>query len=198
MPNILDIRLTTETEQLRRQPKWCATTFGSFEAFIIKSARVKDRRRIEVPAAARISRKSPVGRHQVAALPIRQGDGRLEVCLVTTRTTSRWTVPKGWPMKGRKDHTAARIEAEEEAGIVGKPTKKPIGSFTYWKRLPDHFELIEVDVYLLWATGVRRAWKEQLERRVQWMSLDDAAIIVDEPGLASLLSKLRDNSPSLS
>lgn len=130
-------------------------------------------------------------RRQVAALPLREKDGRIEVCLVTTRTTHRWTVPKGWPIKGRKDHIAARIEAEQEAGVTGKPRKKALGSFVYWKRLTDRFELIKVNVYPLRVTGMLPAWKEQTQRRVQWMGLGDASIIVDDPGLAKLLSGLK-------
>ena len=126
-------------------------------------------------------------RYQVAALPVRQREGRIEVCLVTTRTTSRWTLPKGWPMKGHSDSEAARIEAEQEAGVTGKPGKKPIGSFSYWKRLEDHFELLDVKVYLLQVTGALPKWKEQAERRVQWMSPEDASLVVDEPGLSALM-----------
>jgi 8-oxo-dGTP pyrophosphatase MutT (NUDIX family) len=130
-------------------------------------------------------------RTQVAALPLRERDGRVEVCLITTRTTSRWTVPKGWPIKGCPNRKAARIEAKEEAGLTGKTSKNPIGSFVYWKRLSDHFELVDVDVYRLRVTGTLRAWKEQAERRVQWMSLQDASILVDDPGLAVLLRKMK-------
>jgi 8-oxo-dGTP pyrophosphatase MutT (NUDIX family) len=136
-------------------------------------------------------------RHQVAALPVRERDGRTEVCLITTRTTSRWTVPKGWPMKGHKDHFTARIEAEEEAGVTGKPGKKPIGSFVYWKHLVDHFDLVKVTVYPLRVTGSLPTWKEQAERRVHWMSLEDASIIVNEPSLAALLSKFGDKARSI-
>ncbi|TIU62201.1 MAG: NUDIX hydrolase, partial [Mesorhizobium sp.] len=39
---------------------------------------------------------------QVAAIPFRLGpDGGIEVMLVTSRTTRRFIVPKGWPMKGK-------------------------------------------------------------------------------------------------
>lgn len=40
-------------------------------------------------------------------------------------------------MKGHKDHEAAAIEAEQEAGLVGRIHKKPIGTYTYWKRRAD-------------------------------------------------------------
>ena len=128
-------------------------------------------------------------RYQVGALPLREREGRLEVCLVTTRTTGRWTVPKGWRMKGLQDYTAAQLEAEQEAGVTGKPGKKPIGSYLYWKRLKVHFELVEVIVYPLTVKGTLAAWKEQAQRRIQWMSLSDAALIVDEPGLSALLTQ---------
>ena len=40
--------------------------------------------------------------------------------------TKRWVLPKGWPMKGKKPHAVAAIEALEEAGLLGKIGKKPI------------------------------------------------------------------------
>ena len=78
---------------------------------------------------------------QVAALAIRRDaiDG-LRVMLVTSRGTKRYVAPKGWRMKGRQDHDAAQIEAMQEAGVVGRVRKKPIGFYEYWKRLSDHFE----------------------------------------------------------
>jgi len=125
---------------------------------------------------------------QVAALPTRKVDGRVEVCLVTTRETGRWTVPKGWPMKGVPDHRAAAIEAEQEAGVVGKPVKKPVGTFDYWKRRADRFDLVRVTVYRLKARKLLATWKEMGERQVRWMSLDDAMTVVDEPGLKTILA----------
>src|SRR4029079_4846625 len=83
-----------------------------------------------------------VERPQVGALPIRmQGDVE-EVCLITTRETRRWTIPKGWPMKGWKDRIAAGVEAEQEAGLYGKMSKRPVGSYLYWKRLEVKFDLV--------------------------------------------------------
>jgi 8-oxo-dGTP pyrophosphatase MutT (NUDIX family) len=127
---------------------------------------------------------------QVAALPVRRRDGKTEVCLITTRTSARWTVPKGWPMKGRKDFTAARIEAEQEAGLVGKVGKEPIGTFSYWKRYEDHFDFVEVTVYPLDVSKTLPTWKEQAERQVQWLEPSDASTIVVEPGLAAILIKM--------
>ncbi|WP_333822683.1 NUDIX hydrolase [Pinisolibacter sp.] len=142
------------------------------------------------------SKSSPERLPQIAALPMRKVDGRVEVCLVTTRETGRWTVPKGWPMKGVPDHRAAAIEAEQEAGVVGKPLKKPLGTFDYWKRRADRFDLVRVTVYRLKARKLLSTWKEMAERQVRWMSLDDAATAVDEPGLKAMLRGLEASAPA--
>jgi 8-oxo-dGTP pyrophosphatase MutT (NUDIX family) len=106
-------------------------------------------------------------------------------------------------MKGHKDHVAARMEAEQEAGVTGKARKKPIGSFLYWKRREAHFDLVNVEVYPLDVTAVLSTWKEMDERKVCWVDPEDASIVVEEPGLAALLlslhrsdQKLRGNASS--
>lgn len=134
--------------------------------------------------------KSSTRLHQVAALPMRKTERGLEICLVTTRETGRWTVPKGWPMKGRKDFDAARIEAEQEAGVIGKPAKKPIGTFEYWKRRDTQFDLIEVAVYPLKVTKTLARWKEFAERKVYWALPQEAARLVSEPQLAEILRSI--------
>lgn len=138
--------------------------------------------------------KSPLEhpRRQIAALPWRPGEGGVEVCLVTTRETRRWTVPKGWPMRRLTARAAARTEAEQEAGVTGKIGKAPIGAFTYWKRQIDRFDFVRVEVYPLRVTGLLEQWKEKGEREVRWMRPADAALLVEEPDLATLL---RDFAP---
>ena len=66
---------------------------------------------------------------QVAAIPFRlTADGSFEVMLVTSRTTRRFIVPKGWPMKGKNGRKAATIEAVVEAGVLGTTLKQPAGT----------------------------------------------------------------------
>jgi 8-oxo-dGTP pyrophosphatase MutT (NUDIX family) len=52
-------------------------------------------------------------RAQIGALPWRTTDG-LEILLLSSRETKRWVIPKGWPVKGKKPHRAAELEAYEE------------------------------------------------------------------------------------
>ena len=110
-------------------------------------------------------------RAQVAALPFRRGAEGNEVLLITTRETKRWIVPKGWPMKGRKDHEAAAIEAAEEAGVTGKIRKRPIGAYTYDKKLADHVEPCRVMVYRLDVEALVPAWPESEQRTRRWFSV---------------------------
>jgi 8-oxo-dGTP pyrophosphatase MutT (NUDIX family) len=128
---------------------------------------------------------------QVAALPVRNdAQGQLRVMLMTSRGTRRLIVPKGWPMKGRKDYRAAAIEAQQEAGLVGRIHRKPIGAYVYWKRRPDAFQLIRAKVFLLEVDRQLPVWPEQLQREFQWMQIDDAADLVDDPGLSLIIRKL--------
>lgn len=127
---------------------------------------------------------------QVGALPIRKTAGGIEVLLVTTRETRRWVIPKGWPSKRMPDHKAAAREALEEAGVQGEIKRKPVGSYTYFKRLTATFELIEVDVYLLAVDTERKRWPEMHERQKSWMKPALAARAVAEPGLAALIGSI--------
>ena len=130
-------------------------------------------------------------RRQIAAMPIRRAaDGSLEILLVTSRTTRRWIVPKGWPIKGMKDYDAAAREAYEEAGVVGTIGKRAAGRYNYWKRLSDHFVLCTVKLYLLEVQRQLPSWVEQGQRHCQWFKPEDAADLVDEPGLSSLIRKI--------
>lgn len=130
-------------------------------------------------------------RAQIAAMPIRRlADGSTEILLVTSRTTKRWIVPKGWPIKGLTPPEAAAREAFEEAGVVGRILSEPAGRYTYWKRMSDHFILCEVTLYLLEVERQLATWAEQDQRRSQWFSLDDAADLVEEPELATAIRNL--------
>lgn len=136
-------------------------------------------------------RKTGDKRPQIAAMPIRRAaDGSLEILLVTSRTTRRWIVPKGWPMKGVKDRDAAAREAYEEAGVTGRISREPAGRYTYWKRMSDHFALCEVKLYLLEVEQQLDSFREQHQRDLHWFKLADAADIVDDPELSTQIRKL--------
>lgn len=148
-------------------------------------------RRARIRGMKTSGKKAGKPRAQIAAMPVRLGlDGTPEILLVTSRTTQRWIVPKGWPMKNRKGAEAAAIEAYEEAGVVGRVREQPAGRYSYWKRMADHFALCEVTLYLLEVERQLDSWAEQDERRSQWFKLEDAADLVDEPELGTAIRSL--------
>lgn len=126
---------------------------------------------------------------QVAALPYRFGaEGDFQVLLMSSRETQRAVLPKGWPMKNRKDWKSAEIEAREEAGVVGDISRKRLGQYSYWKRLETHFVLVNVSVYPLPVRRQLHEWPERHERIHIWLAPEDAALLVDEPDLGVLIN----------
>jgi 8-oxo-dGTP pyrophosphatase MutT (NUDIX family) len=127
---------------------------------------------------------------QYAALPWRWVDGHLEILLITTLTTRRWVVPKGWPIDGRSPSECAAQEAFEEAGVIGTMAPKPVGSFDYHKRRKTGDEIAcHVDVFDLEVERQRRAWPEKAVRQTCWCSVEEALARVSDPGLKRLIAK---------
>lgn len=134
---------------------------------------------------------------QVAAIPFRLSEhGNVEVMLVTSISTRRFIVPKGWPMKGKSGRKAATIEAQEEAGVLGKTLKQPAGTYSYWKRLTNRFVRVDVTVYLLAVTEDLANWQEAKRRQRAWLTPADAAALIDEPDLSTLLKNLKVPQPA--
>jgi 8-oxo-dGTP pyrophosphatase MutT (NUDIX family) len=134
---------------------------------------------------------------QVAAIPFRLGErGDVEVMLVTSISTRRFIVPKGWPMQGKSGRKAATIEAQEEAGVLGKTLKQPAGTYSYWKRLTNRFVRVDVTVYLLAVTEELANWQEAKRRQRAWLAPEDAAVLIDEPDLSTLLKNLKIPQPA--
>jgi len=129
-----------------------------------------------------------VPRTQYAALPWRLSKG-IEILLVTSRDTRRWVIPKGWPMKGRKPHATAALEALQEAGLLGKIEKKKLGSYHYRKRLKNGAVfLCRVDVFPMRVIRQRKNWPEKNQRVTQWVTPAEAAQLVHEEELSELMN----------
>jgi 8-oxo-dGTP pyrophosphatase MutT (NUDIX family) len=128
---------------------------------------------------------------QYAALPYISLGTDIRVCLITSRGTKRWIIPKGWPKPPFAPSEQAAREAREEAGLVGDIAADPIGSYTYRKRL--HFFAsadCRVSVYPLLVRAQYGRWPEQAERELIWVPVGEAAGMVREPDLGRLLAAL--------
>ena len=105
---------------------------------------------------------------QAAAIPYRFKKGKLEVLLVTSKSRNHWIVPKGLIESKQSAHDAARVEAYEEAGIMGTVRGHPLTSFTYEK----WGAICRVRVYRMEMTEVLSEWPESKFRKRMWVEAD--------------------------
>jgi 8-oxo-dGTP pyrophosphatase MutT (NUDIX family) len=111
---------------------------------------------------------------QAAVIPYRIRKRRVEVALVTNSRGKGWVVPKGWIDDGERSRDAAIREAEEEAGLLGVVTQRPLGRYVH----VNDAGRCSVDVYLMRVTEVLEHWLEDGNRRRRWMRIPDAAACV--------------------
>jgi len=126
---------------------------------------------------------------QMAALCYRGTGDSKEVLLVTSRGTGRWIIPKGWPIRGLNSPEVALREAWEEAGVLkGKSDAQPVGTYTYDKQLDSGVALpVETLVYPVSVEAMRDNFPESHERKRMWVRLSDAANMIHEPELKTIL-----------
>ncbi len=128
---------------------------------------------------------------QIAALPMVGIEGETHILLITTRGRGRWTIPKGWPKSGMADVDMAAKEAAQEAGVEGYIGAQPLGCFGYTKHLHLFFwARCHVEVYPLYVRVNRVQWREKAARKMCWAAPDEAASLVADTELASLLRSL--------
>jgi uncharacterized protein len=115
--------------------------------------------------------------------------GRLSILLITSRQTRRWVVPRGNMMTSLSPAEAAAQEAWEEAGIVGLVSDDPVGSYDYLKRKKDGSAVrASVELYPFRVAEQKAEWPEKGQRETRWFDQAEAAAVVEEPGLSSLIS----------
>jgi ADP-ribose pyrophosphatase YjhB (NUDIX family) len=136
---------------------------------------------------------------QVGALPVRQTKtGALEILLITSRDTRRWVIPKGWPRKRLGDPVAAAREARDEAGVTGRISSAPVGSYRYRKSDDGRVQIISVAVFVLTVDKEKKRWREQQQRQRAWFPIKIAARRVREPHLKRLIAGLDGVAPKSS
>lgn len=144
-------------------------------------------RQIELGDAAKTDLRT-----QFAALCYRIKDEKVQFCLITSRGTGRWIIPKGWPMDGETPMNAAATEAFEEAGVRGKISSRPIGVYSYNKARANDDDLPCIAVvYPLKVKRVLTKWPEKKQRQRKWVSRKKAAALIDEPELSEIMLRFK-------
>lgn len=142
----------------------------------------------QLPLKLRAGAKTDV-RTQFAALCYRYENDKLRVCLITSRRSKRWIIPRGWPMHKQTPANAAATEAWEEAGLTGQPIDHCLGVYAYVKLLTKRMLPVIVMVYPLEVQQEHDSWPEMLQRKRKWLSPKKAAKRLAEPELRRIVSR---------
>jgi hypothetical protein len=85
------------------------------------------------------------------------------------------------------------VKPLKEAGVVGAVARRPVGSFSYEKRLKNGRAIVcEVRVFPLEVRRQNKQWPEKQERVVKWLSASQAAEKVKEPTIILRLARKYD------
>ena len=136
---------------------------------------------------------------QAGVIAYRIRHGKVQVLLMTSRDTGRWTIPKGNIKPGTIPSEAAEQEAFEEAGVNGIiASSTPFGMYTYFKKLgSEEARAATVEVYLLEVKEQSKKWPERGERQLAWVSVKKAVTLIEESGVVPLLVRLMEGDGDL-
>jgi len=125
---------------------------------------------------------------QVAVIPVRRGgDGVVQVCLIRKKSSSKWSIPKGFIEDGDSHAEAALTEAHEEAGLNGRLVGEAIGAYEYEKGTLS----LTVAVYVMVVLGERRTWPEAGWRERRWYSVEEAGALLKGHQVRPLYDAIR-------
>lgn len=145
------------------------------------------RRRNQLPLKLPKVRKT-TARTQFAALCYRKRKSELQICIITSRTSKRWILPKGWPMHNQTPAEAAATEAWEEAGLTGKAYDVCLGVYSYTKQRKKGDLPVLALVYPVKVRNVHSTWPEAHQRKRKWVTPAEAAKRLQEPALKRIVA----------
>ena len=129
---------------------------------------------------------------QFGALCYRVKNDKVQILLITSRGTGRWIIPKGWPMNETTPSEAAQQEAWEEAGVKGEAIPVCLGIYSYQKNVGENDDLpCVVATFPIKVKKLAKDYPEADERDRKWFSPKEAASLVDEPELATMIKKFK-------
>jgi phosphohistidine phosphatase len=113
---------------------------------------------------------------QAGALPYRRHGERVEIVLITSRSSGKWSLPKGIIDPGETPETTAVKEAFEESGVIGQLTGGALGCFEQEK----WGGVARVEIYPLLVDKLLDDWDERGTRDRLVVSLDEARLILGD------------------
>jgi len=130
---------------------------------------------------------APVAERQSGVIPYAIVEGTPTFLLITSRQRGHWIFPKGRIPEGLTPWDSAAREAQQEAGVEGEIAREPVGSYRAWKTRGVRRFVIAVDMYPLRVERQLDAWRETAERHRHWVTLAEAARLITDKQIVTLL-----------
>jgi 8-oxo-dGTP pyrophosphatase MutT (NUDIX family) len=134
-----------------------------------------------------------------AVVPYRFKNDVLQFLLITPKARDgkpvkleSWIVPKGTIKAEIRPAESARIEALEEAGVLGELNSRIRGLYRF---KPKNGDIQEVHTYFMKVSYTMKNWEEKNQRNRKWVALENIREYIDDEALVEIIesneSKLR-------
>ena len=123
---------------------------------------------------------------QSGIIPFRRAGDHIEILLITNKKKDKWGIPKGLVEAKLSASESAQKEAFEEAGIYGKIYKPALGKYSIKKWEGK----CRIKVFAMEVTQILDNWPEDILRKRQWYSVDEAAGMVKNKKLQAMIQGL--------
>jgi len=138
-------------------------------------------------------KSAPKPTRKSAVIPYRFKNDVLQFLLITPkikegkpiRETQGWMVPKGTIKADIRPAESARIEALEEAGVLGEVLSGPKGFYNFETKRGNHQKIY---TYFMKVTYVMKNWGEKDQRRRKWVAIENIHEYINEPGLVDIIA----------
>ena len=120
---------------------------------------------------------------QSGIIPFRRKDEHIEILLITNKKKDKWGIPKGLVEEGLSASESAQKEAFEEAGIYGRIYKPSLGKYSIKKWEGK----CRIKVFAMEVTQILDKWPEDILRKREWYSVEEAAGMVKNKKLQAMI-----------
>ena len=107
---------------------------------------------------------------QACVIPYRKNGEQIEFCLITSKKTQKWSLPKGTIRSEDTVSETIQRQALKEAGLHGEIMDDPLGSYEYLK----WEERLAVVALLMHVHQCDDEWTDMDVRKRSWVSKDEA------------------------
>jgi 8-oxo-dGTP pyrophosphatase MutT (NUDIX family) len=133
---------------------------------------------------------------QSGVLPYKIIENRLWILLITSQTTRRWIIPKGYVEPQLSARESAELEAFEEAGIIGTVKFLSLGAYRYQKSAEKGGRWCRVRVYPMKIAKMFDDYPERNTRSRELMPIGEALSRVANEELREIIETFASKNPT--